>query len=85
MQPSPGYAITLEFLKRNSQLLKDLKKERCSDFAPAVDWNRNRSPVRVGPSLVASGCPLEDEAQFTAHTLKVERRALGIDDLGRIG
>ena len=80
----PRLAIPLEFLKRNYQLSKDLKREVVR-LRAAVDCNRNRSPVRVGPPFVASGCPLEDEAQFTAHRLKVARRgALGIADLGRI-
>jgi len=80
----PRLAIPLEFLKRNYQLSKDLKREVVR-LRAAVDCNRNRSPVRVGPPVVTSGCPLEDEAQFTAHRLKVARRgALGIADLGRI-
>lgn len=80
----PRLAIPLEFLKRNYQLSKDLE-ERCSDCAPP--WIAIVTALPSGWAHL-SWLPVvrfEDEAQFTAHRLKVARRgALGIADLGRI-
>jgi hypothetical protein len=63
----------LELLERHAKLPQDLEEERRTDLAPAVNWNRHGSAVRMVPAFVTSGLPVLDETELARYSPEVAR------------
>jgi hypothetical protein len=59
-----------EFFKTDSELSEDFMEKGRPDFAPAVNRDRDRPPIRMNPALMASSLPSPFKTKPRGGTLR---------------